>query len=530
MIWKHDFRWVKLIGAVVIVFLSGCLAPDFSAPDSLDLTPYNSNNPNIQAEIEVSGQVDDQQTRDDLPEQTSLTYPIADTNQTVCYDISAVIACPEEGQAFYGQDAQYNGNLPQYVDNGDGTITDLVTGLMWQQDPGEKITYDEAVSGAASFSLAGYDDWRLPTIKELYSLIDFSGVDPSGINGDDTSGLTPFIDTDYFAFEYGDPASGERIIDSQFISSTEFVGPSGLGDLVFGVNFADGRIKGYPSTPMPGQQDGKLFFVLYVRGNLEYGQNELIDNGEGTVSDLATGLTWTQADSGYGMDWEGALAYCESLEVSGMDDWRLPNVKELQSIVDYTRSPATSSSAAIDPVFAISTIENEAGQADYPYFWSSTTHANHRTDSAAAYVAFGRALGYMNGWTDVHGAGAQRSDPKTGDPESYPTGHGPQGDAIRIENYVRCVRDGSVVAGTGVEGANEASPSVEAVQGGDGPGGGQTPDLAAAAEKLGISEQALRDALGPPPPDLQAAAATLRISVALLEEALGLPPGGGPNP
>jgi len=42
---------------------------------------------------------------------------------------------------------------------------------------------------------------------------------------------------------------------------------------------------------------------------------------------------------------------------------------------------------------------------------------------------------------DVHGAGSQRSDPKTGDPNDYPYGHGPQGDVIRIYNYVRSVRD-----------------------------------------------------------------------------------------
>ena len=41
---------------------------------------------------------------------------------------------------------------------------------------------------------------------------------------------------------------------------------------------------------------------------------------------------------------------------------------------------------------------------------------------------------------DVHGAGAQRSDPKSGDPADYPYGHGPQGDVIRIFNYVRAVR------------------------------------------------------------------------------------------
>ena len=44
---------------------------------------------------------------------------------------------------------------------------------------------------------------------------------------------------------------------------------------------------------------------------------------------------------------------------------------------------------------------------------------------------------------DVHGAGCQRSDPKVGDPANYPYGHGPQGDVIRIYNYVRCVRDAS---------------------------------------------------------------------------------------
>jgi hypothetical protein len=55
-------------------------------------------------------------------------------------------------------------------------------------------------------------------------------------------------------------------------------------------------------------------------------------------------------------------------------------------------------------------------------------------------------MGYMiqfGGWIDVHGAGAQRSDPKTGDPNNYPNGHGPQGDAVRIFNYVRLVRGGT---------------------------------------------------------------------------------------
>ena len=127
----------------------------------------------------------------------------------------------------------------------------------------------------------------------------------------------------------------------------------------------------------------------------------------------------------------------------GYDDWRLPNSKELQGLVDYTGSPDTTQSGAIAPIFQTSEITNEAGQADFPFFWSSTTHLNGtvRPVMHAAYVSFGRAMGYMNGWTDVHGAGAQRSDPKVGDAADYPEGFGPQGDAIRALNYVRLVRD-----------------------------------------------------------------------------------------
>ena len=54
-------------------------------------------------------------------------------------------------------------------------------------------------------------------------------------------------------------------------------------------------------------------------------------------------------------------------------------------------------------------------------------------------------------WRDVHGASAQRSDPKSGEPDNYPTGNDPQSDAIRIYNYVRLVRnadDGQTSEGT----------------------------------------------------------------------------------
>ena len=388
-------------------------------------------------------------TDDNLPDISG--YPVVSTNQTAFYDNLDEISAPATGNAFYGQDAQYSKNEPQYQDNGDGTITDLVTGLMWQKSPDtdgdgdidavDKMTYDEAVTGAESFDLAGYDDWRLPTIKELYSLILFSGEDPSGYEGASTDGLVPFIDTDYFDFEYGDTDAGERIIDAQYASSTLYVGTTMMGDeTMFGVNFADGRIKGYGLTLFGND---KTFFVSYVRGNSSYGINTFADNGDSTITDNSTGLMWMQNDSRSAMNWEDALSYAENLEYAGYSGWRLPDAKELQSIVDYSRSPSTTGSAAIDPLFNCTQITNEAGQAGYACYWTSTTHANWSTVSGgfAAYVSFGRAMGYMHQWLDVHGAGAQRSDPKTGDPNDYPTGHGPQGDAIRIFNYVRCIRD-----------------------------------------------------------------------------------------
>jgi hypothetical protein len=302
-------------------------------------------------------------------------YVVVDTGQTMFYDTSKDISLPQPGEPFHGQDAQYEGAQPSYQDNDDGTVTDLVTGLMWQKSPdrngdgvinsSDKLYYDEAVVLAASFNLAGYTDWRLPTIKELYSLIMFSGIDlpPEATS---TIGRVPFINTTYFNFGYGDLSVGERLIDAQYASSTLYVGSISL---MFGVNFADGRIKGYPA----GMQ--KNYYVLYVRGGTNYGINHFVDNGDGTITDNATGLMWMKNDNGEGISWENALSYAEGLEYAGYTDWRLPNAKELQSIVDYTRSSVTTNSAAIDPLFTCSQITNEAGEADYPFYWTSTTHS-----------------------------------------------------------------------------------------------------------------------------------------------------------
>jgi hypothetical protein len=391
----------------------------------------------------------------------ALDYEIVDTGQSKFFNNMNEIESPEIGEPFYGQDANHTINEPSYTDNGDGTITDSVTGLMWSKtcdtngdgniDYADKMSYDEMIVSNSNVNFGGYSDWRIPTIKELYSLILFSGKDCSGWTGS-TANLVPFIDTDYFDFDYGDVSAGERIIDAQFATSTLYVGTTMDGEeTMFGVNFADGRIKGYGlTTSFSGLE--KKFYVYYVRGNEDYGINSFEDNGNNTISDETTGLMWDKNDSETGLNWKDALNWVQENNnetYNGFSDWRLPTVKELQSIVDYSRCPSETNSAAINPIFHCSTIEDEGGNINYPFYWSSTTHENLQGGSYAAYVSFGEALGWMErppgsgSYTlmDVHGAGAQRSDPKDGNPDDYPYGHGPQGDVIRIFNYVRLVRN-----------------------------------------------------------------------------------------
>ena len=394
---------------------------------------------------------------------TKATYPVVDTSQVACYNASTTMTCPSPGQAFYGQDSQFQGYQARFTTSADGlTVYDNVTGLTWQHttdtngdgtiNASDKMTLTQAQARPATLNAAhygGFSDWRLPTIKEQYSLMDFRGTDPSGLSGSDTSGLTAFIDRNYFDFGYGDTSAGERIIDSQYASSTLYTASS---TKLFGVNVADGRIKGYDLT-MPGGST-KTFYVQCVRGNTSYGINNFVDNGDQTITDRATGLMWPKSDSGTAMNWQDALAWAQTKNAAnhlGYSDWRLPNAKELQSLLDYTRSPDTTASASINALFNVTSFTGEMCSTEYPWYWSSTTHAQYNgSGGSAAYVCFGRSTGYMSGWVDVHGAGAQRSDPKSGSLTSYSyaacgyyNSIAPQGDSIRITNYVRLVRGGA---------------------------------------------------------------------------------------
>ena len=272
-----------------------------------------------------------------------LTYPIVDTYQGFCYDNETQINCPMEGEAFYGQDAQYTGNFPNYTDNDDGTITDNVTGLIWTQEVSSyAMSWTQASSYCETLELGGYTDWRLPTVKELWSIRDFS------------MGF-PWVNTDYFYLvgDGSDLAQHHSWTSTPYLVESDYQNEQVIGDPAFIVNDWSGHIKA-----MSGNR-----FVRAVRGVTDYGINVFVDNGDGTVTDNATGLMWSQDDSGEGFLWEGALAYAQDPSVAGYDDWRLPNAKELQSIADYSGAfPALNTS-----FFNLTELINVKGQTDYPF-------------------------------------------------------------------------------------------------------------------------------------------------------------------
>jgi hypothetical protein len=92
---------------------------------------------------------------------------------------------PDTGQTqsyteIFGEDSDYTINPPSYTDNGNGTVTDNVTGLIWQQEDDDTMrTWEKSCTYCTDLTLGGFSDWRLPFKKELMSIVDYGTYDPS---------------------------------------------------------------------------------------------------------------------------------------------------------------------------------------------------------------------------------------------------------------------------------------------------------------------------------------------------------------
>jgi hypothetical protein len=116
--------------------------------------------------------------------QTYLNYLLSDTGITQCYnDTVEMRSCPPSGQPFYGQDAQYCGPPSSFQANGDGTITDFNTELIWQQEDSHNDaggrTWLQAIDYCSSLSLGQSNEWCLPNRRELFSITDLGRSGPA---------------------------------------------------------------------------------------------------------------------------------------------------------------------------------------------------------------------------------------------------------------------------------------------------------------------------------------------------------------
>ncbi|MFM8879282.1 MAG: DUF1566 domain-containing protein, partial [Verrucomicrobiota bacterium] len=244
-----------------------------------------------------------------------------------------------------GADSDYTLDPPAYRDNGDGTVTDLVTGWTWQKVDGGEMTWERAKAYAATNTLAGVaaGGWRLPTVHELASLLLYSRQNPA-------------LDTAFFA------ASGGN---ADYWWSRDTLAND--ASRVWVANAGGGTGPKVQSETLSG--GGTLrYHTRLIRGTAPASppQPRFRSRGDGTVEDLWTGLMWQQAEVASPMDWGQALLTAENLTLGGFQDWRLPNIRELRSLNDESRTGPSIDSAVFPGA--------KAGR-----YWTSTLQNNRTT-------------------------------------------------------------------------------------------------------------------------------------------------------
>lgn len=209
--------------------------------------------------------------------------------------------------------------------NPDGTIpiagdvvVDNSTGSTWLRSPQGSNKWKAAVALCEELTTGGYDDWRLPTVKELYSLLDYAESGPL-LPSDH-----PFLDVKSM-YENSDSIS-------MWTSEVTADSPSEA----WTVDIYDGTT---------GTCHSNYYQLIWpVRGASAEMPSPRFTNPDGSapvsgdvVVDQATGLMWLKHHGRKTYVWEDAKALCEDLTVGGYDDWRLPTISELHSLIDYSQ-------------------------------------------------------------------------------------------------------------------------------------------------------------------------------------------------
>jgi len=324
--------------------------------------------------------------------------PVPQTGQTTCYNESgATIACSGTGQ-----DGELKTGVawpnPRFTDNGNGTVTDNLTGLMWSKDanaPGPKacgpatnttwqgaMTYADCLN---SNNYLGYKEWRVPSIRELGGLVDKSRLNP--------------------ALPAGHPFTSVQT-GGYWSSTTDAYGGSGWF-VNMGLGEVDNDGKGYSgyyvwpvrsvqsSAPAPTPATGQTRVFSWrddgaLKPGVAWPTPRFTDNSNGTVTDNLTGLIWLKNANCFGTRvWDNALATSNTLangacgltDGSKPGDWHLPNYNELWSLLDYGHD-----SPALPVGHPFTSVQTYFG------YWSGTTYS-YSTDFAWYMYSVGYVLG-----------------------------------------------------------------------------------------------------------------------------------------
>ncbi|KPA13588.1 secreted protein containing DUF1566 [Candidatus Magnetomorum sp. HK-1] len=294
----------------------------------------------------------------------ALSWPIPDTGQTKCYDNEKEIPCPKPGEPFYGQDGNYIINPPSYTkldEKGEPLpdsatewvmIKDNVTGLIWEKKTNDDSIHSKNneyewndvsvlfINNLNKNAFANFTDWHLPSIGDLSSIYLLNS--------------NPLIDVNYFS----------DTSPNYYLSSMSYpINPKH----VWAVHFFD-NLKSLRSKPL------STFCVRAVRKQHQLIKDFFI-NSDGTITDKTTGLMWQIETSVSQKTWKEALVYCENLTLAGYSDWRLPNLKELNSIVDYSKS---------HPAIFSSFSKNMSS-----FYWSSSSSVYKPSSGFCVYFGYG---------------------------------------------------------------------------------------------------------------------------------------------
>lgn len=299
-------------------------------------------------------------------------------------------AVPDDGRTRQGSPLIFQ-------DNQDGTITDKTSGLMWEKKcddcgdlhgvesayawhaPDEQMDAQgwlAAINSEDEQGFAGYHDWRFPTIAELVGIVDYELFNPAIGRAFDGSRCGLGCDS------LSSPECSCTRLGIYWSSST--LASSG-SHLVLNANL--GLV-----AEAPPDWHG---YLRAVRGSSPTEADIFIDNADGTITDRRTGLMWEKkcdceaqlhhfdlhvywsfdGQSPTIWDWIASVNSEGGSGFAGHSDWRVPNIKELFSLVDYTaREPAIA--AAFRREHCADIQSPKCSVSESGMHWSSTTFAD----------------------------------------------------------------------------------------------------------------------------------------------------------